>query len=165
VGSPEGQKHVSGHTMPPCLQQVKLGKKNLHAPSCINLPRIPPFLRSPSSQRSRRGVLVGSLSFRNPASNNERELSYAGQIQNHPRPEKLRLVTFETIGSVVENVNNPFAVTFKNQFALDSAFLAAGIYLRDVSHPDPERSAPPNPEKNFEVTADTLRTIGFDIPK
>jgi hypothetical protein len=36
---------------------------------------------------------------------------------------------------MVENVS-PLAVTFKNQFALDCAFLAAGIYLR--FHPDPE---------------------------
>jgi hypothetical protein len=43
--------------------------------------------------------------------------------------------------------------------------MAAGIYLRDVSHPGPERSAPPDPEKNFEVSRDTLRTIGFDIPR
>jgi hypothetical protein len=84
-------------------------------------------------------------------------------IPDPNNPEGL-IVTFETVGSLVENVS-PFAVTFKNQSALDSAFLAARIYLRDVSHPDPERSQPPNPEKIFEVTADTLRTIGFDIPR
>jgi hypothetical protein len=84
-------------------------------------------------------------------------------LPDSKNPEGL-LVTFETIGGLVQNVN-PLAVAFKNQFDLDSAFMAAGIYLRDVSHPDPERSAPPDPEKNFEVTLDMLRTIGFDIPK
>jgi hypothetical protein len=85
-------------------------------------------------------------------------------VPDPKNPEGL-VVTFETVGSLVENGNSPLAVTFKNQFALDSAFLAAGIYLRDVSHPDPERSEPSDPEKNFEVTPDTLRTIGFDIPR
>ncbi len=84
-------------------------------------------------------------------------------VPDPKNPEGL-LVTFKTVGSSVESVN-PFTVTFKNQFALDSAFMSAGIYLRDVSHPDPERSAPPDPEKNFEVTWENLRTIGFDIPR
>lgn len=78
-------------------------------------------------------------------------------------PEGL-IVTFETVGSLVQDVK-PLSVSFKNQFALDSAFLAAGIYLRDISHTSPERSEPPDPEKNFVVTPDTLRTIGFDIPR
>jgi hypothetical protein len=74
------------------------------------------------------------------------------------------LLTFETVGDLVHDVN-PLTVSFKNKFDLDSAFLAAGIYLRDRSHPDPERSALPNPEQDFEVTNDTLRKIGFDVPK
>jgi hypothetical protein len=56
-----------------------------------------------------------------------------------PKNPKGLVVTFETVGGLVDNVS-PFAVTFKNQFALDSAFLTAGIYLRDLSHPGPERS-------------------------
>jgi hypothetical protein len=78
-------------------------------------------------------------------------------------PEGL-LLTFETIGGLVHQIN-PLTVAFKNKFDLDSAFMAAGIYLRDISHPDPERSALPNPEHNYEVSTDTLRTIGFDIPR
>jgi hypothetical protein len=84
-------------------------------------------------------------------------------VRDPKNPEGL-LVTYETVGSLVPDVN-PLAVTFKSQFELDSAFMAAGIYLRDVSHPGPERSEPPDPEKNFEVTGDTLREIGFDIPR
>jgi hypothetical protein len=78
-------------------------------------------------------------------------------------PEGL-LVTFETVGSLVHDVN-PLTVAFKNKFALDSAFMAAGIYLRDINHPDPERSAFPDPEQDYEVDNDALRKIGFDIPK
>jgi hypothetical protein len=41
--------------------------------------------------------------------------------------------------------------------------MAAGIYLHDASHADPERNClSPDPEKNFEVTVDSLRIIGFD---
>jgi hypothetical protein len=60
-------------------------------------------------------------------------------------------------------VPNPLAVTFKSKFELDAAFIAAGIYLRDYSHLDPTENALPNPEKNYEVTNDALRKIGFDI--
>jgi hypothetical protein len=54
-------------------------------------------------------------------------------------------------------------VNFKNKFDLDSAFLAAGIYLRDNSHLDPTENALPHPDRNYEVTDDMLRKIGFDI--
>ncbi|HEX3968519.1 MAG TPA: hypothetical protein VHW70_11175 [Edaphobacter sp.] len=74
------------------------------------------------------------------------------------------LVTFETIGGLVHD-DTPLTAAFKTRFDLDSAFMAAGIYLRDISHPDPERSGLPDPEKNYEVSSDTLRTIGFAIPK
>jgi hypothetical protein len=84
-------------------------------------------------------------------------------VRDPKNPEGL-LVTYETVGSLVPDVS-PLAVTFKSQFELDSAFMAAGIYLRDVSHPGPERSEPPDPEKNFEVSSNALRTIGFDIPR
>jgi hypothetical protein len=73
------------------------------------------------------------------------------------------LLTFETVGDLVRDVN-PFTVTFKTKFDLDSAFLAAGIYLRDLSYSDPERNPLPDPEQDYEVNSDVLRKIGFDIP-
>lgn len=74
------------------------------------------------------------------------------------------LVTYETVGSLVRDIN-PLTVAFKNKFELDSAFMAAGIYLRDATHPDPERSALPDPEEDYEVNIEALRQIGFDLPK
>jgi hypothetical protein len=68
-------------------------------------------------------------------------------IPDSKNPDGL-LVTFETFGGLVQNIN-PLTVAFKNQFDLDSAFMAAGIYLQDASHPAPERSAPPDPEKTL----------------
>jgi hypothetical protein len=89
------------------------------------------------------------------------------QVQFHifpdpDNPEGL-ILRYETVGSLIHDAN-PFAVTFKNKFDLDAAFLAAGIYLRDITHPDPERSALPNPSQNYEVTNDLLRKLGFDLP-
>ena len=81
-----------------------------------------------------------------------------------PKNSEGFLLTFETIGGMVHDIN-PLTVAFKNKFDLDSAFMAAGIYLRDIAHPDPERSALPDPERDYEVSIDTLRTIGFDIPR
>ena len=79
-----------------------------------------------------------------------------------PKNPEVLLVTYEAVGSLVPDVS-PLAVTFKSQFELDSAFMAAGIYLHDASHADPERNClSPDPEKNFEVTVDSLRIIGFD---
>jgi hypothetical protein len=74
------------------------------------------------------------------------------------------LVTFETVGSVIRDAN-PFTVAFKNKFDLDSAFMAAGIYLRNVNDPDPARSPLPDPERDYDVDSDALRKIGFDIPR
>jgi hypothetical protein len=41
------------------------------------------------------------------------------------------LVTFETVGSLVQYIN-PLTVTFKSKFDLDSAFMAAGIYQLSI---------------------------------
>jgi hypothetical protein len=73
------------------------------------------------------------------------------------------LLSFETVGGLVQGTNS-LTVNFKSKFDLDAAFMAAGIYLRDISHPDPERSALPSPDQNYEVSNDLLRKIGFDIP-
>lgn len=54
---------------------------------------------------------------------------------------------------------------YKSQFDLDSAFLSEGIYLRDVSPPDPERSVSPDPTtQNYEVTDATLRRSDSRFP-
>jgi hypothetical protein len=74
------------------------------------------------------------------------------------------LVTFETVGGLVPETTT-LTVAFKSQFDLDSAFMAAGIYLRDVTHPGPERTLLPDPERDYQVTSDSLRLVGFDIPK
>jgi hypothetical protein len=81
-----------------------------------------------------------------------------------PNNPKGLLLRFETVGGLVQGTN-PLTVTFKSKFDLDSAFIAAGIYLRDVAHPDPERDAIPNPKINYEVSNDLLRKIGFDLPQ
>jgi hypothetical protein len=84
-------------------------------------------------------------------------------VSDPENPEGL-VLSFETVGDLVPSIDPPMVV-FKSKFDLDSAFLAAGIYLRDISHPDPERSALPKPEQDYEVTKDILRKIGFDLPK
>ena len=81
-----------------------------------------------------------------------------------PKTPEGFILSFETVGDLVSSIDPP-TVVFKSKFDLDSAFLAAGIYLRDISHPDPERSALPHPEQDYEVTKDILRKIGFDLPK
>ena len=88
------------------------------------------------------------------------------RFKTHPDPKDPEgfLVTYEIVGSLVQDTV-PFTVAFKNRFELDSAFMAGGIYLRDATHPDPERSTLPNPERDYEVSIDTLRKIGFNIPK
>ena len=75
------------------------------------------------------------------------------------------LVTFETVGGLLHNTTSPLTASFPSKFDLDSAFMAAGIYLRDLTHSDPERSALPDPERNYEVSSEALRKIGFDIPR
>jgi hypothetical protein len=80
-----------------------------------------------------------------------------------PRNPDGLLLSFENVGGLVPGTK-PLTVSFKNKFDLDSAFVAAGIYLRDITHPDPERSALPDPEKNYEVSNDLLRKIGFNLP-
>jgi hypothetical protein len=80
-----------------------------------------------------------------------------------PKSPEGFLLTFETVGDLVRDVN-PLTVAFNTKFDLESAFLAAGIYLRDLSYPDPERSPLPDPEQDYEVNSDVLRKIGFDIP-
>jgi len=72
------------------------------------------------------------------------------------------ILRFEDAGGLVQD-SNPLAVTFGSRFELDASFIAAGIYLRDDCHYDPTKNALPNPEKNYEVTNDTLRKIGFNI--
>jgi hypothetical protein len=60
------------------------------------------------------------------------------------------LVTFKTVGSLVQDVNH-LSVAFKNQFELDSAFMSADIYLRDVFPPRPRQAYLPIPRRNCEV--------------
>jgi hypothetical protein len=84
-------------------------------------------------------------------------------VRDPKNPEGL-LVTYETVGGLVQDARS-LPVSFQSQFELDSAFMAAGIYLRDVSHPGPERSEPPDPEKSFEVSRDNLRKIGVRPPE
>ena len=72
------------------------------------------------------------------------------------------VLRYEEVGGLVQRPNS-LTVTFNSKFALDAAFLAAGIYLRDYSHLDPTENALPDSEKNYEVTNNALRTIGFDV--
>jgi hypothetical protein len=65
----------------------------------------------------------------------------------------------------ITHTPNPFTATFRSAADLDSAFIAAGIYLHSFGQPDPTRNIRPDPDKNYLVTDDTLRTIGFDIPR
>lgn len=73
------------------------------------------------------------------------------------------LLKYERVGDLTHD-ENPLSVTFANTAELDSAFIAAGIYLHSYSYIDPERDARPEPDQNYEVTADSLRKIGFDLP-
>ena len=73
------------------------------------------------------------------------------------------LLRYERVGGLTHE-ESPLSVTFGSTAELDSAFIAAGIYLHTYSHIDPERDARPDPEQNYEVTVDSLRKIGFDLP-
>jgi hypothetical protein len=73
------------------------------------------------------------------------------------------ILNYERVGGLTHE-QSPLAVTFRDTAELDSAFIAAGIYLHAYSHIDPERDARPDPEQNYEVTEDALRKIGFHIP-
>jgi hypothetical protein len=86
------------------------------------------------------------------------------KISPDPRSSEGLILSFEDVGELNHGANH-LTVSFKSRFDLDSAFLAAGIYLRDNSQPDPERSATPTATQNYEVTDETLRVIGFAIPK
>jgi hypothetical protein len=81
-----------------------------------------------------------------------------------PKNPQGLLLTFEIVDSLAHD-ENPLTVAFNNKFELDSAFMAAGIFLRDTTQPDPERTAIPDPDQHFEVDINALRKIGFDIPK
>ena len=81
-----------------------------------------------------------------------------------PKNREGYLLSFETVGDLIQPVNLP-TIAFKDKFSLDSAFIAAGIYLHELSQPDPERNPLPDPEEDYEVSSDVLRKIGFVIPK
>jgi hypothetical protein len=73
------------------------------------------------------------------------------------------LLKYERVGGLTHE-ESPLFVTFGSIAELDSAFIAAGIYLHAYSHIDSERDARPDPDQNYEVTAESLRKIGFNLP-
>jgi hypothetical protein len=80
-----------------------------------------------------------------------------------PKNKEGILLKYVRVGSI-SHQQSPQAVTFASANELDSAFIAVGIYLHTYSHTDPERDARPDPEQNYEVTEESLRKLGFDIP-
>ncbi len=74
------------------------------------------------------------------------------------------VLNYQRVGGLAHE-RSPLTVTFRDTAELDSAFIAAGIYLHTYSHMDPERDARPDPDQNYEVTEDALRKIGFDLPR
>ncbi len=88
------------------------------------------------------------------------------QVKFKCRPEPAHpdgiILTYERVGGLTHDPS-PLAVTFRDTAELDSAFIAAGIYLHTYSHIDPERDARPDPDQNYEVTVESLRKIGFDL--
>ena len=80
-----------------------------------------------------------------------------------PDNDKGIILKYKQTGGLTQD-ENPFAVAFRDTAELDSAFIAAGIYLHSYSHVDPERDARPDPEQNYTVTEESLRKIGFQLP-
>ena len=74
------------------------------------------------------------------------------------------ILTYERVGDLTHDPS-PLSVVFRDRAELESAFIAAGIYLHSYSHIDPERDALPVPDQNYEVTIESLRKIGFDLPQ
>ena len=91
--------------------------------------------------------------------------SYQVKFKCLPDPKNPEgiLLTYERVGGLTHQ-QPPFTVTFHDIAELDSAFIAAGIYLHTYAHIDPEKDARPDPDRNYEVTDDSLRKIGFALP-
>ena len=70
---------------------------------------------------------------------------------------------YKHVGDIT-HVDSPLKVVFEDEVRLAGAFLKAGIYLHSFGQADPERDVKPDPEQSYEVTNDTLRKLGFDIP-
>jgi hypothetical protein len=73
------------------------------------------------------------------------------------------IMRYEQVGGIT-HVDSPLKVVFEDEVKLAGAFLKAGIYLHSLGQADLERDVKPDPEQNYEVTNDTLRNLGFDIP-
>jgi hypothetical protein len=73
------------------------------------------------------------------------------------------IMRYEQVGDIA-HVDSPLKVVFEDEVKLEGAFLKAGIYLHSFGQADPERDVKTDPEQNYEVTNDTLRKLGFDIP-
>ena len=80
-----------------------------------------------------------------------------------PKNSQGIVLSYERAGALAPD-SSPLSVTFRDIAELDAAFLAAGIYLHSYSHVDPATDARPDPKQNYEVTVDSLRKIGFELP-
>jgi hypothetical protein len=83
--------------------------------------------------------------------------------QSDPEHSGGLIMRFEQVGNIT-HVDSPLKVLFEDEVKFAGAFLNAGIYLRSFGQADPERNVRPDFEQNYEVTDDTLRKLGFDIP-
>jgi hypothetical protein len=93
--------------------------------------------------------------------------SNAYQVRFTTRPDPNHsggiIMQYERVGDIT-HVDSPLKVVFEDEVKLVGAFLKAGIYLHSFGQADPERHPKPDPEQDYEVTNETLRILGFDLP-